>query len=344
MLKHQDEHQQEQLSAAIDALNCGRRPQATSEEVAALLAVASQVKKVAKPVEPPADLINNIVDTVAGEMERAPSHKRRTWLFSGAVSTAAAVVVLSVLNLWPTLPGQSPAPVMPPVMTAPVSDSAKMGTAATAAPEATEPSVPPATASVPKVPKADSAAKAQQDSIDVSGKISAPAAGETPVAASQPHQAPFIAKALPVSPEKPSSGSEAVAAEKSLKQQHREISAAAPRSAKLNQRVASTPMARLTLPDRQADVVSVEQDGGVIRQIYNQGQADEIIITQRRLGADTDDKQSAVKPYDAVKEQHQVSLKVGDMEVTIAGAQPEGELRKIAQALTPSKQPSRDSQ
>jgi len=103
----------------------------------------------------------------------------------------------------------------------------------------------------------------------------------------------------------------------------------------------------LVLAERKADMVTIDSVSKVIRQVYNQGAPDEIIVTQAPKRPDalrtapspskprakrtmTFANESGLTPPD----RNRVTVNVGNSEVTIEGAATEEELLKLVQTLT----------
>lgn len=344
---------QDELSAAIDALNRGHQPNVTTPEVAKLVAVAAKVKQAAASPASPTDIIENIVERVAVELQQAAGRKkRRAWAFGGAVSTVAAIVVLSMFNLWPALPGETPVPEHPPIVSNPLAYNEEMISAAESA-KADGTDTGSAASDNKSSPAANEKSPAGQASIAVRNQgqqgQEVPSAQQAPVTSGDtavPKAVPEIKIAKSASP-----------VPKAVEQNG---AVSAGENASTNRSVARGPMVMLALPDKEADRVMVEQDGKVIRQVYNEGQTNEVVITQRRQSGG-EGKQAAFSQIagtpdtekGAVAEQEgadrsvgkgdkiqKVSITVGDVKVTVEGPQSEDELLKIAQSLEAEEQPA----
>jgi len=96
--RHKENRRLEELSAAIDALNRGRRPSAEDEETRELAAVALLLKQSA----PFPAAVDGLAEKLSAEL--AARKRRRRWLMSGTAGTAAAALLVFALNYHPGAP------------------------------------------------------------------------------------------------------------------------------------------------------------------------------------------------------------------------------------------------
>ena len=108
MTTHTEDKKLAALSAAIDAVNRGERPDGADNEIRELAAVAAVLKRTG----PPPVIVSSLAETLSVEL--AAKRKRRwLWLTSGAAGTAAAAILVVALNLNPSAPAPPPM-VIPP--------------------------------------------------------------------------------------------------------------------------------------------------------------------------------------------------------------------------------------
>lgn len=97
-----------ELSAAIDAVNRGERPDSQDKELRELAEVALLLKRSG----PPPAAVAALADTLSGELA-ARTKRRRLWMTSGTAGTAAAVLLVIALNLNPAAPTPPPLAIPP---------------------------------------------------------------------------------------------------------------------------------------------------------------------------------------------------------------------------------------
>ncbi len=105
-MSQQDNERLAELSAAIDALNRGVKPDSGDQEIQELARVALLLKQAG----PPQDVVAGLVDKLSAELA-AKKRRRRLWLTSGAAGTAAAALLIFALNSGPAV--TPPAPTLP---------------------------------------------------------------------------------------------------------------------------------------------------------------------------------------------------------------------------------------
>jgi hypothetical protein len=130
--------QYDNLSHAIDQLNAGQKADPCDAETAELLAVAKMLRQAELPVALPDSVLAPAQEKAAAGLAAGHSRHRKTWLYSGALSAAAALLFFFGLH------GFSPevmlAPVAPTTTNSPsVPDEATIVTQA----QAVTPTAPP---------------------------------------------------------------------------------------------------------------------------------------------------------------------------------------------------------
>lgn len=299
----------DELSLLLDELNAGRKPECDDRELADLLAVAELIKSTSGPVRPPQHILDQTVDRALSGIAAGKPKPSRSWWFSGALGTAAAVMLVIGLNMLPSWRERAPI-VPPPAAVAPQKDTlrAKPDTEQkTAGPQTT-----PAT--------------------------TAPAARQQPPTGEQPKINPPVAQAPPAESSKPP----VAASEKSIMAE--EMPRSSPSKSANLPEAAKAPisLAPLKLPGKVPDLVTADREKGTLRQVYFKGTPQEITITQRLQPPDAGNTQ-AKQPYPSVFKAaksapdtvNTVRVTIGDQEVTLEGRQSRQELLKLAESLTP---------
>jgi hypothetical protein len=104
---HRENEKLAELSAAIDALNRGVKPDSGEQEIKELAGVALLLKRTG----PPPDAVARLADKLGAELA-AKKKRRRLWLTSGVAGTAAAALLVFALNGGPAV--TPPPPTLPP--------------------------------------------------------------------------------------------------------------------------------------------------------------------------------------------------------------------------------------
>lgn len=307
----------EELSRLLDELNAGRQPGSNHQETTALLAVAALIKETG-PYPPQHILDETVAQASAGLPVRKPK-RFSAWLYSGALGTAAAVLLVISLNLLPS--GSPQAPAMPPSVTEPEATGV--------APEAPQKQQAPFVARTPA---------SEQPKVADSGQPKPPAlaeqapAGVTPGKtgtapqnrAADQAQPPMLAKRAAVNPDQ---APKAVEAPSSVK-------------ATDNPSVRSSERRNATvfsLPGQNADTIVTDKDGGTVRQVFHSGTPQELIITQRAASAGSARAKKAASAEDTPVKSgvNKITATIHGQEVTVEGRQTSEELQEIAETLEP---------
>jgi len=315
----ENEHEAEELSRLLDALNAGQQPEHDNPEMAELLAVAALVKAAGGPVCPPQPILDRTVErALAGLRDSKPKWLKtapRKWLFSGALGTAAAIAVVAVLNLLPSWQRHVPMPTLPP----PPAAVSRPSNISPPAPDAKKPPLlsPAAPAGGPK--PTDAAPPKPTGAAPSAGQQS-PASGGSPARAQQAQNPPaLLAPAPPEAPQPPAataaSGNSPEAAkeppltapgqtsqppflaQKKSPAAAKQFSILAEQGAKITDaaepgqkgpeasagaaKSAPPAITPLKIPGQTPDLVVMDQASGTLRQVYRKGTPQEIIIIQR---------------------------------------------------------------
>lgn len=115
--EEQEAQQRERLSALLDELNAGAAPAGGEEELDSLLEVAGLLQRAGAAEAPPQLLEETLAKVMAQVPAPAPRRRRRPWLYSSALGTAASVLLVLHLTAQPEWPRQLPPPELaPPVV------------------------------------------------------------------------------------------------------------------------------------------------------------------------------------------------------------------------------------
>lgn len=293
----------EELSEALDKINTGHNAQASDSEMAELLEVATLLQKSHLTVKPPEHILTATVHR-ASEGLTAHRKSRRTWLYSGVLSAAAALLIFVGIHGFPSM--QEVSPLLTP---APQRESASL-------PAATPADSSPAT---PVAPMKETK-KSDPDSSTTAAKSPPPATVESSAkpAPQQPLPAPRPASHAPLLPRQ--------APEVSYKAK------ASPSSAIV-----------VRLPGRTPESVLTDSAAGTIRQVFDAGTPRELIITQRsnksRVQTETSAKSVTLREADNEKSEalssfNKVVIVINGQEVTIEGRQTIQELTDLSKTLS----------
>ena len=294
----------EELSEALDKINTGHTAQASDSEMAELLEVATLLQKSNLTVKPPEHILAATVQR-ASEGLTAHRKSRRTWLYSGVLSAAAALLIFVGIHGFPSM--QEVSPLLTP---APQRETASL-------PAAIPASSSPAT---PVAPMKETK-KSDPDSSTAAAKSPPPATVES---SSKPAPQQTLSTPRLTSPAAPP-----------LPRQTPEVSykaKAAPSSAIV-----------VRLPGRTPESVLTDSAAGTIRQVFDAGTPRELIITQRsnKSRVQTDSSAKSVNLRDADNEKsealssfNKVVIVINGQEVTIEGRQTIQELTELSKTLS----------
>jgi hypothetical protein len=297
----------EELSLLLDEMNAGRKPECEDRELAELLAVAELVKNTSGPICPPPHILDQTVNRILEGIEAEKPKPSRSWLFSGTLGTAAAVLLVIGLNMLPSWKEQ--VPVAPP---------------------------PPVVSQQKEALQAKAVADEQPTAPQAAPGDTTPAPKQQPPVTEQ-KTSTTVASVLPSDPPKPQvpRDKSVITEERSRTSQAKSIyipSAAKP----------PTPaLPPLKLPGRMPDLVVTDTENGVLRQVFDKGTPQEITITQRLQPADevgtqaTSQSPSVSKAAGSNQEPiTTVKITISGQEVTVEGRLPRQELLRLAGSLT----------
>lgn len=93
----------DKLSESLDKINCGKNPSVENEELSELLEIAALLHQADLPVQPPEHILNASVQRAADGLNSSPSFSRVTWMYSGLIGAAAAILLFIGLNGIPSI-------------------------------------------------------------------------------------------------------------------------------------------------------------------------------------------------------------------------------------------------
>lgn len=312
----------DQLSRCIDKMNNSQSYQGNERQTAELMEVAELVKKTAPVDAMPSAMVQQTVDILAGELKAQHTNKRRKWLYSGSIGTAAAVLLVTALQLYNITPEQ---------------------------PESYQPQLE-GTVLIEKVAQVPSQTEQQIAKTDTAvppTEVMKIADGGTDTGTKQAAQADVShSRSVPVKPIAEQKSAANTGADAQTKQTPRvamaRIDSSNADSPSLKKAQTAEPkVAMIALAGRQARSVEVDKASGTIRQVYDMDQAGEVTVTQKNIASDaaaTSEKpaalmsRSVVQANEATKD-NQVTVTVAGKEVTVEGKMPKEELLKLAENL-----------
>lgn len=310
----------EQLSRCIDKMNSSQDYQVNERQTAELLAVAELVKKTAPVVAVPDAMVQQTIDILAGELKAQHTNKRRKWLYSGSIGTAAAVLLVTTLQLYNFTPKQ-PETYQPQLEgTVIIEKVAQVPSQTEQQIAQTETAVPPtdvmkiANSETDKVTKPAAQADVSHSQAAPAKPITEQKSAAITSADVQSKQAPRAAMAR-----MESSTTDSVALKKAQPDHPKE--------------------AMVALAGRQARSVEVDKASGTIRQVYDMDQAGEVTVIQKNTSpaAAAAEKPSvmsrSVAQADEETKLNKVTVTVDGKEVTVEGKMPKEELLKLAENL-----------
>lgn len=312
----------EELSVALDQLNCGKKAETNDQEAKELLEIAVLLRNASLPVQPPEHLLAASVERAAAGLNAHKTSRRNPWLYSGLLGAAAALLVFVGIHGFPSIQ-EAVQQTTPPPQSAPASPPVSTIKEALVAEKSLQ---PPTTVPSPSSPTPSprlAAAPDKQVTANSPGVASTP----PPTANHQP---------VPTSPEARAES----AASPSLKST---LPPSPP--AEKSTPIPLTSLPTLQLPGRTPDSITKDVASGSVRQIFNAGTPQELVITQRRLPQVEKDaalhSKSQAAPETARKYStgqtnlNKVVVTINGQEVTLEGRQTVEELAELAKLLQP---------
>ncbi len=308
------------LSESLDRINSGQDPQTMDRDTSDLLEVAELLRKSGLSVRPPEHIFSATVQRAREGLKiHKGSRRPNSWMFSGLLGAAAALLIFVGIHGFPTV--QEVAPLVTPAPPSePVASHGK------ALPEST-----PST---------------QNEQIRGVKKTSPESAQVNPD--SPPTVLPPSSKTVspPPSarPQSPAVSQESRPAQVPVPSQKTAPSEKSVLPPTAGQASRDTFIA-LRLPGRTPDSVVRDSSAGSIRQIFDSGTFRELIVTQRikpqrENGAGLQSRQYVLRETDKGKSDglnslNKVVIMIHGQEVTLEGRQTVQELTELANSLYP---------
>ena len=291
----------------LDELNAGRTPECADHATADLLAVAEWARSADFPVRPPQHILDETANRALAGLEAGQPKRTGSWWYSGALGTAAAVLLVIGLQMLPSWKEQAPAMLAPTI--------------------AEKPADIPRTSVVSEQPPASPPVTPAETAPAVKQNSSAP-----PPTPPSPSQAPETPAPAPVK-------ERVLLAEEAPRTSQAKASYIAEEAKPPSPDPALTP---LKLPGKTPDLVVIDKAKGMLRQIYDKGTPQEIIIVQRLRPTDTASaapaklpSPSAAKAIAGATGTTVVQVTIGDQEITVEGRRSRQELLLLAESLAP---------
>ncbi|MBP2625332.1 MAG: hypothetical protein H6Q68_43 [Firmicutes bacterium] len=341
MLQNKEFNQAEELSKCLDDFNEGRHRITQDEEVKELVEMANLVKQSYSQGEVPQLLISELVDNLATELKAQKQQKqRRYWLYGGLSSVAAAVLIVAFIQfLLPQSAGNNTAQQ--------IDDNIMLQKNVAVADEVSIPNISQSTnAMIEQQVQSDNSTEApgpqsvEKKSTDDLSKVIAEIIQvvESPKTDQKPNQVAMLQKETLLQQE---TSNDMARTKSTLMAKTNINSLQEDRNSQLERR-----SAMMVLPNQKAQSITVDNTSGVIRQVYNQGTNDEIIITQRLLDENMQKTREgatqAVAESTAIKTIskdtkdviNSLTVKAGKYSITIEGKKTKEDLQKLAESLT----------
>jgi hypothetical protein len=342
MVKEQKYNQADELSQYLDGLNDGEHPMIQDEKIKEWVEVADLVKQSFTQDELPKALIAEMANTLSAELKAKKQKRHRHWLFGGLVGTAAAVVIAAF--------GQFLLPQTPDNRIAQgINETREKQQMIAAADQSGD----------PRIAASPDTVISQQNQIDKSAEAPAPLptensadsvskvladilhGSEVPEIEQQPNQVAILQQEVPNDMRMQKSAAMKETENKSL------------RTNKIIQPERKMTM-MVVMPNQTAQSTRIDDANGVIQQVYDLGNHDEITITQQLLDetgakskADAQqgqiqalEKSSQIQTFTEKNKENKsnsITVKVDKYDITIEGEKTTAELQKIAKSLTVKK-------
>ena len=295
----------DELSQAIDELNAGHQPPESNTENTELLTLAALLKKADFPVRPPSHILKLAVQRAEDGLNAEKARRRKSWMYSGVLGAAASLMLFLGIHGLPDWPN-------------------------------TNTTTPPPPLSQPaQIPL--NAAQLEQKTM-------------------QPPKPPVSAD-----PQPSASSSPAIAVQKSLPTEPNNIAgssappAPSPKALPSANTVPSGPVMKsapqpptilpLYIPGRTPDSIHTDSTTGTLRQVYDSGTPQEIVIiqhiqptadnaasSQAKVFASREAGKGATEKTNAI---NKVIVTIAGQEVTLEGRKTRQELIDLAATLVP---------
>lgn len=331
MLKDKEYNQADELSRCLDRLSDGELPVVEDEEVHELIEVAALVKQSFTQDDLPKVLIDEMVEELAAEFKAQKQKRRNHWLYGGLVGTAAAVLIAAFVQflLPSSLDNQM----------AQRADDIETPKKVAAVDQSSDSTIVQSNSMIPQQNQSGDSAEtpksvpAEEKPTDSAFKVIAEIIQEveSPEIDQKPNQVAILHQDMP-----------------NDRTMQKSVSMAETRNKSFRANISAQPEYKIAMvmPNQEAQSIKVDNTSGMIQQVYDLGNNDKIIITQRLLdeGAAKDDKQEKIQalaesaatgPFSkkAKGSINSITVKIDKYDITIEGNKTPKELEKIAESL-----------
>ncbi len=302
----------EELSHLLDKMNSGECPTSTDKETADLLFVAALLKKADLSVDPPPHILEQTLEKVVATLPPSPHRSNKKWLYSGALGTAASILLIFGLHL---IPSWSEVPYVAPPSTI------IMPPSTTESPIVTQQPVPPQ--ALPNEHRAVPTIITPPPTVEE--KIPA----QTKIETVTPPTSPTSDKAPPKVEEKSA-------------QVHQSKSAYRMEASALAEETPSPLPSPLLLPGKLPDSTIIDEKSHTVRQVFYKDTPQQITITQRLLTKENNSDNSQlltrtmpIQKVEMAATINKITITIYDQEVILEGSISEQELLTIGKSLSP---------
>lgn len=323
MLKDKESNKSEELSQCLDSLNDGRHSIAQDEEIKELVDLAAFVKQSYSQEELPRVLIDEIVDNLATEFQAKKQKRHNRWLYSGLAGTAAAVVIAAFVqflvpqptdhNIAQQIDNSMETQKMVAVVDQPSNPMIAESTNTLIPQQVQPPNSTKAPVDIPTEEKSvASVSKVLAEIINVA---------ESPEIDQKHNQVAILQEERPKDMAMRKSVSMAKTSINSI-QEDKDIQP--------ERKIAKM----MVMPNQATQSITVDSTSGDIKQVYNLGNHDEIVITQG-VSDESRAKSRVVPPLTKKTKDtvNSLTVKVDKYDIRIEGKKTSEELQKIADSL-----------
>ncbi|MDD4599959.1 hypothetical protein SDC9_13820 [bioreactor metagenome] len=314
MERDKEELKAEDLSIMIDALNNKFKVDNVDQEMQELLAVAAMVKTAAGHNKPAQQRIDALAGKLAEEAKTKASNRRFKWIYSGAAGMAAAVMLVVAMNTSSVTP-------VPQISNGGLATQEIQQSAVMPNPETTQER---------QKPGGEVADKSSQVGI-ITENLQHNQNTVNSRTVSEPHKQNPAVNSGTV----PETNSALARTYKARVTEKPSISEPAKQ------------MAVLAIPGRNAKVLTVDSENGIVKQVYDIEGNKEITITQRRKASSDTKNTDPIYSVVSVKEDravddkdqtandqvNQITKSTDIYEVTVEGELSKDKLQEIADSL-----------
>lgn len=319
MVKSEEFSKAEQFSLYLDSLNDGKYPMIENEEIKELVDLAALVKETQESKELPQDLIDEVVDNLAAELQAQKKKRKNYWLYSSLAGAAAAVIIAAFAQF--SLPESGNHNIAQQK-----DDSAEAPKIIAAADQLSQTKIPEVrTETAPQPAQAEKQAKtpaivtmeekAPASFSEVIGEIIK--TPEPPPKEENQNQVAMLKEEIP----------KEIMLRKSISMDKIALNSLQTEASILPEGKIIKVMA---IPNQIIQSITVDKKSGDIKQVYNFGNHDEVVITQSIYDANKGAEPISKTTKDQV---NCLTVKVNNYTIKVEGKKTWEELQKITESL-----------